>query len=130
MKTRDVVKLVFTVLLTVVAVWALVLFAQTGSALKQGAEQVDGAGEAIGFAFAALFIVLFGVIGGGVSIVASLIVILICSFGVRKQIRVKENGILTPIPRAKWVRTVFWFFLGTNAGMVVANIVLFILLGK
>ena len=130
MKKRDIVKLVFVVLLTVVAVWAMVLFAQTGSALKQGAEEVDNAGEAIGFTFAAIFIALIGIIGGGVSIVCSLIGILICSFGVRKEIRVKENGVSTIVQRAKWVRIVFWVFLGGNAGMVVANVVLFALLGK
>ena len=129
MKARDVVKLIFAVLLTVVAVWTLVLFAQAGDAIRRGAEQVDGIGEAIGFTFAALFLALFGLIGGGISIVASLITILICSFGARREIRVKENGIAVKIPRERWVRVIFWVILGTNIAAILTNTILFIILG-
>ena len=129
MRIKDVIKLVFVVFLTAVAVWALVIFAQTGSALREGSEQVENAGEAIGFAFAAIFIALFGIIGGGVSIIASLIAILICSFGVRRQIRIKSSGSAEQILRKTWVRILFWCFLGGNAGMILANMILFIQLG-
>lgn len=130
MKARDVVKLIFVVLLTAVAVWTLVLFAQTGSALREGSERVDNFGEAIGFTFAALFIVLVGIIGGGISIASSLVAVLLCSFGVRREIKIKEDGIAVKVPREKWVRIVFWCALGVNAGMILANTILFILLGR
>ena len=104
------------------------LSAETRSALEEGAEQVDSAGEAFGFVFAAIFIVLFSILGGGASILSSLIAILICSFGVRQKVGAKEEGVAVKIPRERWVRIVFWSFLGTNAGMILANIVLFILL--
>lgn len=129
MRIKDIIKLVFVVFLTAVAVWALVIFAQTGSALREGSEQVENAGEAIGFAFAAIFIALFGIIGGGVSIIASLITMLICSFGVRRQIWVREGNTVVRTDRPVWVRILFWCFLGGNAGMIVANMILFILLG-
>ena len=130
MKAKDIVKLIFAVLLTVVAIWTLVLFAEAGDAIRHGSENVNDFGTAIGFTFAALFLALFGLIGGGISIVSSLITILICSFGVRRAIRIKENGVAVKIPRERWVRIIFWIFLGTNIALIVTNTILFIILGS
>lgn len=83
MKKRDIVKLVFASVLIIAALISCILSVTMRQAITESSEKVDGAGEAVGFAVAAIFMMLFAVIGVGITVICDLISAIICIFGIR-----------------------------------------------
>ncbi|MBQ3639113.1 MAG: hypothetical protein II955_01175 [Clostridia bacterium] len=83
MRKRDIVKLVFASILIIAALICCVMSVTVRQGINEAGEQVDNAGEAIGFTFAALFMALFAVIGVGITVICDLVSSIICIFGIR-----------------------------------------------
>lgn len=100
MRKRDIVKLVFAVIFLIAALVFCVLSISVRQSIAEESQKIDNGGEALGFAFAAIFMALFAVIGVGVTVICDLISLIICAFGVRSP--------------HKPTRIVFWVLLAAN----------------
>ena len=115
MKKKDIVKLVFVVILTLIAVYCCIMSGVLRDSTDHVGDNTENAGEAIGAAFAAIFLVLFNFLSMGIGVIASAISILISSFGVRSG--------------QKPARIVFWCFLAVNVILIILS-VLFMFAGR
>ena len=100
MRKRDIVKLVFAVIFLIAALIACVLSISVRQSIAEGSEQIDNGGEALGFAFASIFLALFAVLGVGITVICNVISLIICAFGVRSP--------------QKPAKIVFWVLLAAN----------------
>ena len=83
MRKKDIVKLVVVLIFTAVALFFCITGATVSQSIRAGEEQVDNGGEAIGYAFAAIFGILAALIFAAIAVVSDLISVIICLFGVR-----------------------------------------------
>lgn len=115
MKKRDIVKLVFVIILTLVSAYFCIMSGVLRDGTDHVGDNVDNAGEAVGAGIAAVFLVLINVITMGASVIASAISVLICSFGVRSE--------------SKAAKIVFWCFLAVNVVLAIVSL-LFVFVGR
>ncbi len=89
MRKSDIVKLVFAVLLTLIAVYCCIVAISVRVGLEQTRDNVNGNGDigyALGFAFAAAFGYLIAVLIAFGGMLADLVSILLSGFGLRSPI--------------------------------------------
>ena len=88
MRKSDIVKLVFVILLTLIALYCCVMAVSVRVGLQQSKNNTSGndVGYALGFAFAAAFGYLIAILVAFAGILADLISILLCAFGLRAPV--------------------------------------------
>ena len=109
MRKRDIVKLIFAVIFLIAALIFCVISVSARQSIAEGSEQIDGGGEALGFAFAAIFLALFAVLGVGITVIFDLVSLIICAFGVRSP--------------HKPTKIVFWSLLVANVIIALVAVV-------
>ena len=85
MRKSDIVKLVFVIILTVAAIICCVASISIRVSLDQTRETVEGE-EAVGFIFGAFFGILIAILFAGGGIIADLVSVLLCAFGLRSPV--------------------------------------------
>ena len=85
MRKSDIVKLVFAVLLTIVAIFCCVMSVSIRVGLEEAKDQVEGK-EAVAFIFGAAFGFLIAIVFALAGLLADLIAVLLCAFGLRSPI--------------------------------------------
>ena len=86
MRKSDIVKFVFVIILTLIAIYCCVAAVSIRVGLDQAKETVDSGGEAVGFIFGAAFGILVAILFAFGGMIAALISILLCAFGLRSPV--------------------------------------------
>ena len=81
MRKRDIVKLVFVVIFTLVAIFSCVISISTAQTIAEGGEQIDSGAEAVAFTFVAIFGVVGALIFAANAVICDVVSAIICLFG-------------------------------------------------